>query len=194
MIYTNRFINLISFLITLIIFLIFNYLFFSIPKISENKIGEIISHLEFEQKKEKNVKEKTASMDQNDTQDLGNWYILIPSINVKAPIGNGTSIEVLNTKIGHFDETAIEYGNIGLAAHNRGYQYNFFENLKNLKQEDEITYVHENFRKTYIVEKNEIILNSDWSKLEKTEDNLITLITCVENEPRYRRCVQAVEK
>ena len=67
-------------------------------------------------------------------------------------------------------------------------------NIIILKIEDEIIYVHDNFTKTYIVEKNEIILNSDWSRLNKTEENIITLITCVENEPNYRRCVQAIEK
>ena len=28
----------------------------------------------------------------------------------------------------------------------------------------------------------------------KTEENRITLITCVENEPEYRRCIQGIEK
>ena len=194
MIYTNRFINLISFFITLIIFLIFNYFFFSTHKISENKIADLVTHIEFEQKKEKDIEQNTEKAVQQEEINLGNWYILIPVINVKAPIGEGTSIEALNEKVGHFEDTSIEYGNIGLAAHNRGYKYNFFENLKNLKVEDEIIYVHDNFTKTYIVEKNEIILNSDWSKLNKTEENIITLITCVENEPNYRRCVQAIEK
>ena len=48
-------------------------------------------------------------------------------------------------------------------------------------------------KKTYKVEKIEIIENTDWSYLEKTDENKITLITCIENEPLYRRCVQAVE-
>ena len=191
MIYTNRFINFISLLITIFIFLIFNYFFFNSSKISANKIGDLITHIEFEQK---DIEENTEKTDQQEEIDLGNWYILIPAINVKAPIGEGTSIDVLNEKVGHFEETAVEFGNIGLAAHNRGYKYNFFENLKNLNVEDEIIYVHDNFTKTYIVEKNEIILNSDWSKLNKTEENIVTLITCVENEPNYRRCVQAIEK
>ena len=26
-----------------------------------------------------------------------------------------------------------------------------------------------------------------------TKDNKLTLITCVENQPQYRRCIQAVE-
>ena len=194
MIYSNKFINFISLLITIIIFLIFNYFFLNISKIPDKKIGDLITHIEFEQKKEKDIEENTEKTVQQEEIDLGNWYILIPAINLKAPIGEGTSIDVLNTKVGHFEETAIKVGNIGLAGHNRGYKYNYFENLKNLKIEDEIIYVHDNFTKTYIVEKNEIILNSDWSRLNKTEENIITLITCVENEPNYRRCVQAVEK
>ena len=35
------------------------------------------------------------------------------------------------------------------------------------------------------------IKKSIWKDLENTEDDKITLITCVENEPHYRRCVQA---
>ena len=194
MIYTNRFINFISILITIFIFFIFNYLFFNSSKISANQIGDLITYIESEPKKETDIEQSTEKEVQQEEINLGNWYILIPSINLKAPIGEGTSIDVLNEKVGHFEETALEFGNIGLAAHNRGYKYNYFENLKNLKIEDEIIYVHDNFTKKYIVEKNDIILNSDWSRLKKTEENIITLITCVENEPNYRRCVQAIEK
>ena len=39
----------------------------------------------------------------------------------------------------------------------------------------------------------EIIKDTDWSKLQKSEENKITLITCVENQPEYRRCVQGIE-
>ena len=38
-----------------------------------------------------------------------------------------------------------------------------------------------------------IIENTDWTYLEDTEENTITLITCVENEPKYRRCIQGEE-
>ena len=47
---------------------------------------------------------------------------------------------------------------------------------------------------TIIVTENKIIKDTDWEPLEDTEKDKITLITCVENEPEYRRCVQAVEK
>jgi LPXTG-site transpeptidase (sortase) family protein len=46
----------------------------------------------------------------------------------------------------------------------------------------------------YVVEKIEIINETDWSFLETTKDNRITLITCVEDMPELRRCIQAIEK
>ena len=100
----------------------------------------------------------------------------------------------MNKYVGHFDETQLEYGNVGLAAHNRGYPVNYFENLKQLKVGSEIIYIHEDFEMTYVVEKIEVIENTNWEYLQNTEDNRITLITCVENEPKYRRCIQGVEK
>lgn len=189
MLYTNRSINLISLFITTIIFLILNFCFFSEQQNPIENISNIISD-KFEEKDNKNAEETNV---EKQPLDLGNWYIEIPTINLKAPIAEGTDNETLNTKVGHFEETDLLEGNVGLAAHNRGYEYNFFENLKKLKIEDEIIYTYENMKKTYKVEKIEIIENTDWSYLEKTDENKITLITCIENEPLYRRCVQAVE-
>lgn len=122
------------------------------------------------------------------------WQIEIKSISLKANISEGTTKEVLNKNIGHFIETSKEEGNIGLAAHNRGYDVNYFEKLKLLKEGDEIIYRHNNFEKIYEVSKNIIITDTDWEQLENTEENMLTLITCVENEPNYRRCVKAIEK
>ena len=39
-----------------------------------------------------------------------------------------------------------------------------------------------------------IIYETDWEMLEDTEDNRITLITCIENRDAYRLCVQGVRK
>ncbi len=122
------------------------------------------------------------------------WYLEIPSINLKANIEEGTTKEIMDNYIGHFEETSKSLGNIGLAAHNRGYKNNYFENLKKLKQGDKIIYRYNDFSKIYIVEKHEIIKDTDWTMLESTEENKITLITCVENEPEYRRCIQGIEE
>ena len=122
------------------------------------------------------------------------WQIEIPKISLIANIAEGTTKEILNQYVGHFENTSVEHGNIGLAAHNRGYEVNYFANLKQLKEGDEIKYTHNDFQKIYLVEKCKIIKDTDWDVLKETEENMLTLITCVENEPEYRRCIQAIEK
>ena len=187
--YTNKSINIISLILTCIIFFIFYFFIFNNSKIPLEKISNIIINIKKDMKddKENNMPEKEEKI------ELGNWYIEIPAINLQAPIAEGTDSQTLNVKVGHFEETATQDGNVGLAAHNRGYEYNFFENLKEVKINDEIIYTYENYKKTYIIDKIEIIENTDWSYLENYDENKITLITCVENEPKYRRCVQATE-
>lgn len=71
---------------------------------------------------------------------------------------------------------------------------NYFEKIKNLEIGDEIYYSFEGIEKMYIVNSKNIIKDTDWKWLENTEDNRITLITCVENRPKYRLCVQGIEK
>jgi len=122
------------------------------------------------------------------------WQINIPKIELSADISNGTDKETLNKYVGHFIETPIEDGNIALAGHNRGYDVNYFSRLKELREGDEIIYIHNEINRIYEVTKNKIIKDTDIDVLENTEENILTLITCVENEPNYRRCVQAEEK
>lgn len=122
-----------------------------------------------------------------------NWILEISRINLKAKINFGTTEEVMNEFIGHFDTTGVWTGNIGLAAHNRGYPVNYFGRLKELQKGDEIKYTTIYGTKTYKVSVSTIIEDTDWSYLQETEENKLTLITCVENQPRYRRCIQAIE-
>ena len=140
------------------------------------------------------VEEKQNDTTKEDQKEIGDWYIEIPSINLAAPIKETTNMDVLNISVGHFEETAIKNGNIGVAAHNRGYEKNYFENLKNVKKGEEIKYKYYDFEKEYIIDKIEIIKDTDWNYLQSTEENKITLITCIENKPSKRLCVQATEK
>jgi len=137
---------------------------------------------------------KLENQDVNSLNNEYNWFIEIKSINLKAPIEETIEAEVLARSVGHFEETSSQEGNIGLAAHNRGYEVNYFENLKSVKIGDEIEYQYNNFKMIYEIDTIEIIEETDWSYLEETDENKITLITCVENEPSYRRCVQATQK
>ncbi len=121
------------------------------------------------------------------------WCLEIPKIGLKANIAEGTDAAILNQYIGHFTETQVLIGNVGLAAHNRGYPVNYFERIKELAIGDEIYYTLGNVVKKYVVCEKKKIKDTQWETLENTEDNRLTLITCVENEPAYRRSIQAVE-
>ncbi len=100
---------------------------------------------------------------------------------------------MLDKFIGHFEESQHWIGNVCLAAHNRGYENNYFAEAKKLKEGDKIIYYYKGSSREYLVEKNDIIQDTDLSCLEDTEENTITLITCVENEENYRRCIKAIE-
>lgn len=63
---------------------------------------------------EKEEKEYALNEEFND-----NWYIEIPKIELSAPIAQGTTQEVMSQYVGHFENTTVWEGNIGLAAHNR---------------------------------------------------------------------------
>ena len=208
--YTKRFVNIVSLLTTVVIYFfvtnvsvnfsplsIFNLFKKSVVQVelnsnsvnlnSDNGIEEKIE-IQNDYPKNQIVTNEVIE----DTKEV-NWKILIPAIALEAEISEGTSKEIMDKYVGHFEETSKSVGNVGLAAHNRGYNVNYFANLKKLKEGDKIIYKCYGFERTYVVTKNLIITDEDWSYLEETEKNTITLITCVENEPMYRRCIQGKE-
>lgn len=130
----------------------------------------------------------TQEKEKNKVVDI--WQIEIPKIKLKAEIKDGTDYENLNKYVAHFKESSYINGNVCLAAHNRGYKVNYFQNIKNLQKGDKIIYEFKNVKQTYIVTENKIIKDSDVHEIENTKENIITLITCVENEPEKRRCVK----
>lgn len=120
--------------------------------------------------------------------------LTIPDILLdNAPIREGVELSTLSETIGHFPSTSIYEGNVGLASHNSGSQGDFFKNLKKIKIGSEIFYQTNYGTKRYVVTTKEIISEEDWSYLQETEDNRITLITCVAGQKDKRLCVQAIE-
>lgn len=196
--YTKKNINILAFIISLIIFIFINFLFQNInfanqkqeiPKETISK-EEIVQNESAQQEETKEPEQKVEEQEKN----IKEWFIEIPIISLKAEIAEGTDTETLNKFVGHFEETSKLDGNIGLAAHNRGYPVNYFAKIKDLKEGDEIYYKYNGVEKRYIVKIKEIIKDTDWRYLEQTKENRITLITCVEDAPLYRRCIQAVER
>lgn len=132
--------------------------------------------------------------EENEEEPIYEWKLEIPRIGLSAQISEGTSEEILNEYIGHFENTNKNSGNIALAAHNRGYKVNYFERLKELEIGDEVIYTVNNLVKEYEISSKNIIKDTEVEVLEKTDENILTLITCVENEPSLRRCLIAKER
>ena len=160
---------------------------------SSLKAGFVVNEESQKEQFNSNQIQNTQEEKEENTKEL-DWYLEIPAIELKAEICEGTTKEVMDKFIGHFEETSKDKGNVGLAAHNRGYENNYFAKLKELKEGDKIIYQYQNTKIEYILPKHVIIKDTDWTNLEDTKENTITLITCVENEPEYRRCIQGVEE
>lgn len=194
--YTRNAVNLISIIITIIIFFILNQIDFkkvNLKDISFKENSEITNNIQEEISSENIISNEEVSISQKENYEY-DWCIEIPIIELVAPIEETVEKEVMNRSVGHFQNTSKWEGNVGLGAHNRGYQVNYFANIKKLKRGDIINYIYEGKIRQYEVSNIVIIKDTDWSYLENTEENKITLITCVENEPNYRRCIQGTEK
>lgn len=192
--FSHKNVLLISFIISILIFIFFDQIFFKNQnKFFENSLEKIIpDNIEIELKTPNNtVAISEQYQNKIDTKKI--WQIEIPKINLVAPIAEGTSANIMNEYVGHFEETPKNKGNIGLAAHKRGYKINYFQNLKLLQKGDLIIYTYNGEISKYSVNELGIIKDIDWSKLESSSQDKLTLITCLEDEPEYRRYIQAVK-
>ena len=143
--------------------------------------------------------DNTEDVEQEVTEDDGFEEDLIGSLKIEKINLNGTvkersTNEILRDYIGHIEETAKYDGNVGLAAHNRGNKYSYFARINELEPGDEIVYTTKYGERKYIVDTKKEILETDWSNLEGTSDNRLTLITCIKNKVNQRLCVQAVQE
>lgn len=116
--------------------------------------------------------------------------IRIDAINFEGLIYEGTSDSTLEKGVGHIESSAYLEGNVGLAAHNTK---KFWAKLNTLKKGDTISYISFLGSKEYVVDSINIVNENDWSLLETTEENRLTLVTCILNNPTQRLCVQAIE-
>ena len=124
-------------------------------------------------------------------------YLTVQGTNIKDfPVkdarDNEEMLTVMKSAVGHFTQTPIFNGNVGLSAHNRDYKIDFRE-LKNVNIGDTVTYRTNFGTRTYKVTVKTNIKETDFSYLENTQDNRITMITCIEDKPTERLVVQAVQ-
>ena len=116
----------------------------------------------------------------------------IPSIGLTVKVFEGTGSAPLLKGAGHFTGTSIWDGNIAVAGHNRGVRSDFGK-IHTLKTGDIITFTTKLGARTYAVTGVEKVSVNDVSGLEPTAVNMISLYTCVMDQPAFRWHVTAVE-
>ena len=116
----------------------------------------------------------------------------IPKLGISVKVWEGETTDSMAKGVGHFSSTSAWDGNVGTCGHNRGAAYNI-GTVKDLVAGDIITYTTVYGTRTYQVTEVKIIANTDWSYLQATADNRITIITCLADHPESRICVQAIE-
>lgn len=114
----------------------------------------------------------------------------IPKLSVTARVYEDESLENLKKGIGHFKSTSCWDGNVGFAAHNRGLA-DYFEKIHTLKSGDQVIYTTKLGTRTYEVYFVGQVCETDLSRLGRTEENIVSLYTCVRDIPELRVCVQA---
>ena len=119
--------------------------------------------------------------------------VKIPSLGINMKVWEGETTQSMSKGLAHYSSTSGWDGNVGVCGHNRGSKY-VIGDIKDLKQGDIITYTTIYGTRTYQVVLVKVIANNDWSYLQYTSDNRITLTTCLANHPESRVVVQAVEK
>ena len=119
--------------------------------------------------------------------------LTIEKIGLNVTVKEGSTNDVLKDYIGHIETTATYDGHIGLAVHNRGYGDSFFARLNELEVGDIVKYKTKFYERTYKVDNIQAIFETDWSLLENTKENKLTMITCIPNRREQRLCVQATE-
>ena len=123
--------------------------------------------------------------------DDGSLGVLkIPAVGLTVRVFEDESLESLRKGAGHFKSTSCWDGNVGIAGHNRGVT-NHFGQIHTLSNGDRILYTTVYGTRTYEVFYVGQIDYTDFSRLDRSDYNMITLITCVRDVPTKRWCVQA---
>ncbi len=184
----------ISIIIVLVVVAIISAFFIIKYFIEKNKIDNV-----YETYSDNNVQNRIETQDTTTNDDLmlkidGEsvlGVIKIDKIGYEGLIYEGTSLETLDKGIGHFEKSPYLEGNVCLAGHNYS---GVWKNLHTIENGDTITYTSFLGTKEYEVNNVQEIIETDWTLLDNTEENYLTLITCVKGKPSLRLAVQAIEK
>lgn len=159
-------------------------------------IEEVSKEVDIEESITSISKQTTKEVEEIEEKYKGNviGQLKIPKIELEAQISEGTDLDTLNTYIGHFNNSSLWEGNVALAAHNRNESgAHHFEGIHLLEDGDEIIYITNMGERRYEVFKKYEISDTDWSVTHETDENILTMITCITGKPDKRLCVQSKE-
>ena len=200
--YNNKNVNIISFFVSVIIFLII-LLILNLLKSSSSRISYSFQNQEIIQT---NLNKNITNQIDISINEISNWKIEIEKLNLNAEIREGTSKEIIKNNIGHYTNSNILCGIIALKAYNIGEKNNYFANLKELQIDDEINYTVNEVEIIYKVISNKIIENNALEDNQKeynqiyeyiqsqnnlSKKDILILITYVKDMPNKFRCVIA---
>lgn len=117
----------------------------------------------------------------------------IPALSLTVKIYEGTDSNALKKGAGHFSNSSIWNGNVCIAGHNRGVN-NHFGQIHVLGTGDTITYTTKLGTRSYTVTSVAKVPETDTIGTTASDNNRLTLYTCVKNQSAYRWMVCAVER
>ena len=114
-----------------------------------------------------------------------NIVLEIPSLNIKVPVLEGTDQKALQVSAGHFTGTgSLGHGNYCIAGHNSTIYAEIFNELDQIKIDDEI-YLTDNhgnkIRYTYVVAEYTIVDPHAVEVLNDFGDDRLTIISCTDD-------------
>lgn len=110
-------------------------------------------------------------------------YIKIPKINVNLPIYHSTSANVLETGVGHMENTSLPVGGKNthavLTAHSGMVRQEMFDHLEELEEGDKFYIYVLNDKLTYQVDQIKIVEPDDEKYIQIVDgEDYVTLVTC----------------
>jgi len=123
--------------------------------------------------------------------------LTIPMLNLSVNVYESPdNMEAMSRGVAHFPSTSAYDSNVGLSAHNINLDGSdgYFKYLYTLEKGDGVTYQTALGERAYTVESVTTIAASDWTPLYYTDDNRLTMITCISGQSDKRLCITAIEK
>lgn len=133
-----------------------------------------------------------TSVDGMEREDGSLGVVTIPSLKISMKVWEGETNASMSKGLGHYSSSSAWDGNVAVCGHNRGAKY-VIGAIKDMQIGEKITYTTVYGTRTYEVTYVGEISSTDWSYIQATADNRITLTTCLADQPAKRVCVQAVE-